>query len=73
MTRRLAVLAAAVVALVGCATWPDWSATPPGTVVDRGKRWVTVRQDDGRTVTHETSKETSRGCRAGERWPACTS
>lgn len=70
MTRRLAVLATAVVLLAGCAN-ADWSTAPAGTVVDRGKRWVEIRQDDGRTVTHQTTKAVSRHCQVGERWPHC--
>lgn len=68
------VFLAVVIILTGC-TPPEDPHSPefnaPGLVVDRAKRSVTVRQDDGRTVQHRTSKAHSRRCRAGERWPTC--
>lgn len=62
------VLLITMLLVAGCA---DWSTSPTGSVVDRGKRWVEIRQDDGRTVTHRTTKAVSRNCRVGERWPTC--
>lgn len=71
MVRRLTLVAIAVLTLVGCAV-ADWSTSPPGVVTDTSRRRVTVQQDSGGTVTHNTSKAVSRRCDVGDRWPDCT-
>jgi hypothetical protein len=67
----IAGTAAALMLVAGCTSTPDPSYDMPGLVVDKARRSVTVRQDDGRTVRHGTSKPTARRCQIGERWPAC--
>lgn len=53
--------------------YTDHSTTPPGTVVDRGRRSVVVREDvSGNEIRHTTSKAVSRRCQVNERWPDCT-
>ena len=73
---RLSVYLAALAALatvllaVACASY---GATPPGVVVDTGRRWVEVREDgSGLTVRHDTDKQTPRRCDRGDRWPECS-
>ena len=58
-----------VLLAVACASY---SATPPGVVVDTGRRWVEVREDrSGVTVRHDTDKQVPRRCDRGDRWPEC--
>ncbi|TMR18534.1 hypothetical protein ETD86_21530 [Nonomuraea turkmeniaca] len=67
--RFIAALLLAAPLLVACA---DHGSTPAGTVVDRSRRSVSVREDaGGRVVEHTTSKNVSRRCSVGERWPDC--
>jgi hypothetical protein len=68
--RTPAVLVLVVPLLVGCGS--DYSGSPPGTVIDRGKRYVVVREDfSGKQVRHSTSKAVSRRCQVDKRWPDC--
>lgn len=69
--KKITALAAALVLVAGCTVTPDPGYVVPGTVTDKARRSVTVRQDDGKTVRHTTSKSTARRCSIGERWPAC--
>lgn len=62
----LAVTVACLI-LVGCT--PEQG--PAGTVVDRDKRALTVRQADGTVTRFRVTKETARSCPTGAAYPQC--
>lgn len=62
----LAVTVACLV-IVGCT--PEQG--PAGTVVDRDKRALTVRQTDGTKSRFTVSKKTARSCPEGAPYPRC--
>lgn len=64
---RPALLAVAVVALAACQP----TQGPAGTVVDRDKRALTVRQADGTESRVRVTKETARSCPEGATYPRC--
>jgi hypothetical protein len=45
---------------------------PAGTVIDRDKRALTVRQADGTESQFAASKKTARSCPVGAAYPQCT-
>lgn len=69
MKKSTTAAALALGLIAGCTV--SYADTPAGKVIDRGRRYVVVLQDDGKTVTHHTTKRKARGCSAGERWPDC--
>lgn len=69
--RVLLLLAVAVtvacLVVVGCGP----KQGPAGTVVDRDKRSLTVRQPDGTESRFTVSKKTARSCPEGAPYPQC--
>ncbi|MFE7837466.1 hypothetical protein ACFU53_15935 [Streptomyces sp. NPDC057474] len=69
--RVLGLIAVAVtvacLVVVGCT--PEQG--PAGTVVDRDKRALTVRQTDGTEMRFTVSKKTARSCPEGAAYPQC--
>lgn len=66
-TAALSLLAAiAALVLTGCE-----EQGAGGTVIDREKRFLTVREDSGTEVRFRVTKKTARQCVRGSRYPAC--
>ncbi|MFG2195782.1 hypothetical protein [Streptomyces sp. NPDC048639] len=73
MTRRINALATslaavAALALTGCT--PEQGT--PGVVIDREKRFLTVRTDSDTEERFRVTKKTARQCVRGARYPDCT-